>query len=99
LEFLEQSPQEAAMLGRDLLINVTRFFRDGEVFDVLRGEVLPALLKRAATRKALRIWVPGCATGQEAYSSAILVQDLVTAVGEQWDVKIFGTDVAKVSIE
>ena len=87
------------MLGRDLLINVTRFFRDGEVFDVLRGEILPAMLKRAAARKALRIWVPGCATGEEAYSIAILVQELVTARGEKWDVKIFATDVDKVSIE
>ena len=99
LEFLEQSPQEAAMLGRDLLINVTKFFRDGEVFDVLRGEILPAILNRAAARKALRIWVAGCATGEEAYSIAILVQELVTARGEKWDVKIFATDVDKVSIE
>src|SRR5207237_177993 len=99
LEFLEQSPQEAATLGRDLLINVTRFFRDGEVFDVLRGEILPALLKRVAARKALRIWVPGCATGEEAYSISILVQELLTAHGEKWDVKIFATDVDKVSIE
>ena len=98
-EFLEQSPQEIAMLGRDVLINVTRFFRDGEVFDVLRGEILPAILKRAAARKALRIWVPGCATGEEAYSIAILVQELVRARGEKWDVKIFATDVDKVSIE
>jgi two-component system, chemotaxis family, CheB/CheR fusion protein len=99
LEFLEQSPQEVAMLGRDLLINVTRFFRDGEVFDVLRGEILPAILQHAAARKALRIWVPGCATGEEAYSIAILVQELVTARGEKWDVKIFATDVDKISIE
>jgi two-component system CheB/CheR fusion protein len=99
LEFLEQSPQEVAMLGRDLLINVTRFFRDGEIFDVLRGDILPAILKHAAGRKALRIWVPGCATGEEAYSIAMLVQELVTARGEKWDVKIFATDVDKVSIE
>src|SRR5205809_6875309 len=87
------------MLGRDLLINVTRFFRDGEVFDVLRGEILPALWKRAAARKALRIWVPGCATGEEAYSIAMLVQELVTARVEQWDGKTSATDVDKVSIE
>src|SRR5438045_5780126 len=99
LEFLEQSPQEVAMLRRDLLINVTRFFRDGEVFDVLRGDILPAILKHAAARKALRIWVPGCATGEEAYSIAILVQELVTARGEKWYVKIFATGVDKVSIE
>ena len=99
LEFLQQSPQEVAALGRDLLINVTRFFRDGEVFAVLRDEILPAILKRAAARKALRIWVPGCATGEEAYSIAMLVQELVTARGEKWDVKIFATDLDKVSIE
>src|SRR5205823_5105754 len=52
-----------------------------------------------AARKALRIWVPGCATGEEAYSIAILVQELVTARGEKWDVKIFATDVDKVSLE
>jgi two-component system CheB/CheR fusion protein len=99
LEFLQQSPQEVVALGRDLLINVTRFFRDGEVFAVLRDEVLPAILKRAAARKALRIWVPGCATGEEAYSIAMLVQELVTARREKWDVKIFATDLDKISIE
>src|SRR5207237_10775831 len=51
LEFLEQCPQEGAMLGRDLLTNGTRSFRDSAVFDVLRVEILPAILKRAATRK------------------------------------------------
>jgi two-component system, chemotaxis family, CheB/CheR fusion protein len=99
LEFLQQSPREVAALGRDLLINVTRFFRDGEVFAVLRDEILPAILKRASARKALRIWVPGCATGEEAYSIAMLVRELVTARGGKWDVKIFATDLDKVSIE
>jgi two-component system, chemotaxis family, CheB/CheR fusion protein len=99
LEYLRQSPQEVMALGRDVLINVTRFFRDGEVFAVLRDEILPAILKRAAARKALRFWVPGCATGEEAYSIAMLVQDLVTARGEKWDVKIFATDVDDVSVE
>ena len=99
LEFLQQSPQEVVALGRDLLINVTRFFRDAEVFAVLRDEILPAMLKRASARKALRIWVPGCATGEEAYSIAMLVQELVTARREKWDVKVFATDVDKVSIE
>src|SRR5882724_122754 len=99
LEFLQQSPHEVVALARDVLINVTRFFRDREVFAVLRGEILPAILKHAAARKALRIWVPACATGEEAYSIAMLVQDLVTARGEKWDVKIFGTDLDKFSIE
>jgi two-component system, chemotaxis family, CheB/CheR fusion protein len=99
LQFLQQSEQEVAALGRDLLINVTRFFRDHEVFAVLWDEILPAILKRAAEQKTLRIWVPGCATGEEAYSIAMLVQELVTARDEKWDVKIFATDVDKNSIE
>jgi two-component system CheB/CheR fusion protein len=99
LQFLQQSEQEVAALGRDLLINVTRFFRDGEVFAVLRDEILPAILECAAARKVLRIWVPGCATGEEAYSIAMLVDGLVTARGEKWDVKIFATDLDKFSIE
>lgn len=99
LQFLQQSEQEVAALRRDLLINVTRFFRDGEVFAVLRDEILPLTLKRAAPQKTLRIWVPGCATGEEAYSIAMLVQELVTARGEKWEVNIFATDVDRNSIE
>ena len=99
LEFLQQSPQEVVALGRDLLINVTRFYRDGEVFAVLRDEILPAILERSAAEKSLRIWVPGCATGEEAYSIAMLVEKLVAARREKWDVKIFATDADKTSIE
>ena len=99
LEFLQQSPQEVEALGRDLLINVTRFFRDAKVFAVLRDEILPAILEQAASRKALRIWVPGCATGEEAYSIAMLVQELIVARDEKWNVKIFATDLDKFSIE
>lgn len=99
LEFLRQSPQEVVALGRDVLINVTKFFRDGEVFAILRDEILPATLERAAARKALRIWVPGCATGEEAYSIAMLVEELITARDERWDVKIFASDFDKFSIE
>jgi two-component system, chemotaxis family, CheB/CheR fusion protein len=99
LEFLQQSPQEVAALGRDVLINVTRFFRDAAVFAVLRDEILPAILEKVAARKALRVWVPGCATGEEAYSIAMLVEQLMTARGERWDVKIFATDVDNFSVE
>jgi len=99
LEFLQQSPHEVSALGRDLLISVTRFFRDPDVFAALRDEILPVMLEQVAARKALRIWVPGCATGEEAYSIAMLVQELVSARGEEWSVKIFATDVEKDSLE
>ncbi len=99
LQFLQQSEQEIAALGRDLLINVTRFFRDGEVFAALRDEILPVLMKQTAERRTFRAWVPGCATGEEAYSIAMLVQEFVTARREKWDIKIFATDVDKDSLE
>jgi two-component system, chemotaxis family, CheB/CheR fusion protein len=99
LEFLQQSPEEIVALGRDVLINVTKFFRDREVFTVLRDEILPEMMEQAAARKPLRIWVPGCATGEEAYSIAMLVEELATTRGEKWDVKIFATDLDEVSIE
>lgn len=99
LELLQQSQQEVAALGRDLLINVTRFFRDAEVFAALRDEILPAILKTNASERKLRIWVPGCARGEEAYSIAMLVQELVAARGDKWDVKIFATDIDQASVE
>jgi two-component system CheB/CheR fusion protein len=99
LEFLQQSPEEILTLGRDVLINVTKFFRDREVFTVLHNQILPAMMEQAAARKALRVWVPGCATGEEAYSIAMLVEELATTRGEKWDVKIFATDLDEVSIE
>ena len=99
LEFLQQSAQEAVALGRDLLINFTRFFRDDEVFAALRKEILPAIMEDAAAQRALRIWVPGCATGEEAYSIAMLVHELVTARGEKWSVRIFASDVDNLCIE
>ena len=99
LEFLQQSPEETSALARDVLINVTRFFRDSEVFALLHDEILPAIMEQAAAGKALRIWVPGCATGEEAYSIAMLLDEVARARDEKWDVKIFATDIDKVSIE
>ena len=71
LELLREHPEEARSLYQDLLIHVTRFFREPESFEALTREVLPALLARGSGGAPLRIWVPGCATGEEAYSLAI----------------------------
>ncbi|MDB6174302.1 MAG: putative chemotaxis CheB/CheR fusion protein [Chthoniobacteraceae bacterium] len=98
LEYLQQSEEEVSALIRDLLINVTRFFRDSETFEVLRTEILPAILEEAASSKTLRIWVPGCATGEEAYSIAMLAQELIAARGESWELKVFATDADESSI-
>src|SRR6185295_2895468 len=86
------------VLYRDLLIGVTRFFRDNEAFELLEQRVLPELLQRAPREAPLRLWVAGCATGEEAYSLAIVLQDLMLKLGER-PVKIFATDVHRGSLE
>jgi len=89
---------ELDTLYRDLLIGVTRFFRDPEAFAVLERHVLPEILQRTPRGATLRIWVAGCATGEEAYSIAIVLQELMAKHGER-PVKIFASDVHRGSIE
>ena len=95
---LRSERDELDALYRDLLIGVTRFFRDPEAFDVLEQQILPDLLKREPRSTPLRLWVAGCATGEEAYSLAILLQDLMATHGER-PVKIFATDVHRGSLD
>jgi two-component system CheB/CheR fusion protein len=95
---LRSERTELDALYRDLLIGVTRFFRDPDVFTLLEERVLPELLTREPRHTPLRFWVAGCATGEEAYSLAILLQDLMATYGER-PVKIFATDVHRGSLE
>ena len=97
-EYLRQSPPEVSAFANDLLISVTRFFRDTEAFKVLREEVVPAIFANA-TERSIRVWVPGCATGEEAYSIAILLQEHAAKLGEKYEVKIFATDVNRKVID
>jgi two-component system, chemotaxis family, CheB/CheR fusion protein len=98
VERLRRDHAELDLLYRDLLIGVTHFFRDPQAFDVLEQSVLPDLLERASADKPLRIWVAGCATGEEAYSFAIALSELMRKTGER-PVKIFATDVHRGSLE
>ncbi len=98
-EYLRQSPQEITAIVNDLLISVTRFFRDSEAFACLRDKVIPVLFAHASKERTVRVWVPGCATGEEAYSIAILMAEHAATLGEQYDVRIFATDVNKKTIE
>jgi two-component system, chemotaxis family, CheB/CheR fusion protein len=95
---LKSDHGELDVLYRDLLIEVTCFFRDQQAFQVLESQVLPELLSRQPREVPLRLWVAGCATGEEAYSLAILLEDLMTKRGER-PVKIFATDVHRGSLE
>ena len=65
---MRQNPEETNALLKDLLISVTNFFRDKKAFEIIENEILPVLLKGRTSENQLRIWVAGCATGEEAYS-------------------------------
>ncbi|CAL1241135.1 CheR family methyltransferase [Candidatus Methylocalor cossyra] len=95
---LEEDPAEAEALGRDLVINVTRFFRDPEVFETLRTEIFPRILAGKSPDAPLRIWVPGCSTGEEVYSLAIAALETLEQHGAQIPLQLFGTDISDVAI-
>jgi two-component system CheB/CheR fusion protein len=95
---LRESREELDILYRDLLIGVTRFFRNEEAFEVLSQRVLPELLEKLPRGAPIRIWVAGCATGEEVYSLAIVLHEVMSRVGER-PVKIFASDVHRGSLE
>jgi two-component system CheB/CheR fusion protein len=95
LDVLQHDPVEADALFDDLLIKVTEFFRDPPVFDALRTEVFPFLAKDRAEGEPLRIWVPGCSTGEEIYSIAISLLEYLEAENRSLSVYIFGSDASE----
>jgi two-component system, chemotaxis family, CheB/CheR fusion protein len=97
--YLERHPEELQRLVASFLIKVTEFFRDPELFTYLRDRVLPGLVSEARERGELRIWSAGCATGEEAYTLAMLVSDLIGDNAEELQVRIFATDIASEAVE
>jgi len=91
VKFLGRSPAEVEALFRDLLIGVTNFFRDPEVFKLLEGEVVPRLFE--GNPAVVRAWVAGCSTGEEAYSLAILLAERMEAMRRNCTVQVFATDI------
>ncbi len=90
--YLKEHPAEVQVLFKELLINVTSFFRDPEAFAVLQQDVLPGLCKGKVEGSVFRAWVAGCATGEEAYSIAILLRELMDERSLDFKVKIYATD-------
>ncbi len=90
---LARNDEECRLLAEDLLINVTSFFRDKAVFDLLESEVIPELIGKLAANQALRIWVVGCSTGEEAYSLAMVVRDAIMASRRDIKLQIFASDI------
>ena len=98
LRYLEHHPSEVQALFNDILINVTGFFRDPRAFAALKKKVFPKILRQRPKDTAIRIWVPGCSTGEEVYSLAIALHEFL---GKKFDPKamqLFGTDISETMI-
>jgi two-component system CheB/CheR fusion protein len=96
---LKNDPDEAAALQRDLLIAVTRFFRNPESFEGLKKVVFPRVVQGRPANAPIRIWVAGCATGEEAFSIAISLEEYLNETGAAFPVQIFASDVSLPAIE
>lgn len=98
-DILAGSPYETRMLYKDLLIGVTRFFRDPAAWELLRAKVVEPLVQSARWDQQLRVWVAGCSTGEEAYSLGILFLEAMEAAGRRVPLKIFATDIDREALE
>ena len=97
--YLQQNPKEVDALFREFMIGVTRFFRDPESFDALKEKIIPRLFENKRPGDSVRIWVPACSTGEEAYSLAILLQEYIGEMEKHYKVQIFATDIDSRAIE
>jgi two-component system CheB/CheR fusion protein len=93
VRYLEQNPAEVDALFQDLLIGVTSFFRNPTAFEVLKEKVIPNLFTGKPPNSEIRIWVPGCSTGEEAYSIGILLKEQMEMLKKDFKVQIFATDI------
>ncbi|WP_286820157.1 chemotaxis protein CheB [Desulfobacter sp. UBA2225] len=93
VKFIHQTPNELDALFRDMLIGVTSFFRDPEAFKELEKQVIPKLFNGKPADAPIRIWTPGCSTGEEAYSLAILLAERQETIKQRFNVQVFATDI------
>ncbi len=98
IHVLQENKEEMDALYRDVMVDVTRFFRDTEAFDLLETDILPKIVDGKSNGDSLRMWVAGCASGEEAYSLAILVSEELAKQDKKVDLKIFATDAHRNSI-
>ncbi len=99
VKYLEAHDEEFHALYNDILINVTTFFRDPESFEAFAKKVFPTLIKNRPASTPIRIWVPGCSTGEEAYSIAISLREFLSKSGKQYPIQIFATDISEPAIK
>lgn len=99
IALLKSDNEECRVLGNDFLIGVTRFFRDPEAFSLLEEKVLEELARSKSDHETIKIWVCACSTGEEAYSIAILANEVIAKAEKNIDIKIFATDIDEAGIE
>lgn len=99
LGYLRENPDEAHALVQDILIRVTHFFRDRDAFEALSRRVFPALIRRTPQDGAVRVWVAGCSTGEEAYSIAMCFLEVAEQMQTRVSLQVFATDINEAAIE
>ena len=99
IRFMRENPEETQALFRELLIGVTSFFRDKESFEILKKAVLLKLLPRMKDETTFRVWIPGCSTGEEAYSIAMVLRECLDTIAIRINFQVFGTDIDKYAID
>ena len=97
-KFVQGHPAEVKALYQDMLINVTSFFRSPRLFDAMKSTVFPAIQKSLSRERGIRIWTPGCASGEETYSVAIALLEFLGDKAAQIPIQFFGTDVSDLSV-
>jgi two-component system CheB/CheR fusion protein len=99
LRYLQENTHEIDLLFKEFLINVTNFFRDPEAFESLKQGALKEIIKEKTDSDVLRVWVPGCSSGEEVYSIAIIIKELLEETNKKVKVQIFGTDLDENSVK
>ena len=99
ITMIKSDPQELQALHNDMLIGVTNFFREPETFKLLSEVILPEILKKKMPEETIRVWVPGCSTGEEAYSIAICIREALENDARPFPVQVFGTDINQKYVE
>jgi two-component system CheB/CheR fusion protein len=97
--YIQRNPQEINYLFQELLINVTSFFRDPEAFNILKTKAIPELMTNKNEGDTIRIWVPGCSSGEEVYSLAIIIREVMESLGKYFRIQIFSSDIDENAID
>jgi two-component system CheB/CheR fusion protein len=99
VRYLRESEYELDILFKELLIGVTNFFRDPKAFEALQANAIPEMVANPADEQSIRVWIPGCSTGEEAYSIAIVLRETMEQLNVHRNIQIFATDIDESSIE